>query len=97
MKKFLAMLGIVTTLCGYGLIYPATMQIVDIDYNTDVVTLETSTGFTYEMTGAEDYNRGDLVSLVMWSNGTDVITDDIILSARYSGYSLFWGAPGEVD
>lgn len=65
--------------------YPATMTVTSVQ--NDVVTLETSTGHVYEMDGAEDWMPGDIASLVMSDNGTpEDITDDVILSARYSGY-----------
>ena len=64
--------------------YPATMEITNI--SGDVVTMETSTGHVYEMTGAEDYMTGDLVALIMDDNGTPEVTDDKIISARYAGY-----------
>ena len=82
MKKLLATIAAVI---AAGLIYPTTMQITDI--SGDVVTLETATGFVYQMQ-ADDYEKGDLVSLVMFSNGTTDITDDIILAARYSGFYI---------
>ncbi len=68
-----------------GTLYPATMEITNISDN--VVTMETATGHIFEMSGPEDYEIGDLVSLVMDDNGTpDDITDDSIISARYSGF-----------
>lgn len=86
MKKLLAMLAIVMQLTAAGLVYPATMQVVNLDYSADLVTVQTATGFTYEFEGTEDYTEGDLVSCLMWSGGTDEITDDLVLAARYSGY-----------
>ena len=62
------------------------MEITNI--SGDVVTMETATGYVYEMTGAEDYETGDLVALIMDDNGTpNDITDDIIITARYSGFT----------
>ena len=82
MKKLLATIAAVI---AAGLIYPTTMVVTDV--SNDLVTMETSTGFVYQMQ-ADDYEKGDLVSLVMFSNGTTDITDDIILAARYSGFYL---------
>lgn len=82
MKKLLATIA---AIIATGLIYPATMQVTDV--TNDLVTMETATGFVYQMQ-ADDYNKGDLVSLVMFSNGTTDITDDIILVARYSGFYI---------
>jgi hypothetical protein len=85
MKKFLATLAAVT---AAGLIYPQTIVVTDVDYSTDVVTIETATGFVYKFTGTEDYCENDLVSCIMFSNGTADITDDMILSVRYSGFYM---------
>ena len=83
---FAATLALVASIAEAGLIYPSTMQITKIE--DDVVTLETSTGIVYEMTGAEDYCEGELVSCLMWSNGTEKVFDDAIVSARYAGYTM---------
>ena len=82
MKKLLATIA---AIIAAGLIYPATMIVTDV--SGDLVTMETATGFIYQM-HADDYEKGDLVSLVMFSNGTTDITDDIILTARYSGFYM---------
>lgn len=82
MKKLLATIA---AIIAAGLIYPTTMQVTDV--SDDLVTMETATGFVYQMQ-ADDYAKGDLVSLVMFSNGTTDITDDIILTARYSGFYM---------
>lgn len=73
-----------TTTPAHADLYPATMEIVNI--SGDVVTMETSTGHIFEMTGAEDYLTGDLVALIMDDAGTPQIFDDSIVSARYAGY-----------
>lgn len=83
MKKLLAALAAVI---AAGLIYPATMQVTDV--TNDLVTMETATGFVYQFEGVEDYTKGDLVSCIMFSNGTADITDDMILSVRYSGFYI---------
>ena len=85
MKKLLATIA---AIIAAGLIYPATMQVTDIDYNNDVVTVETATGFVYQFEGTEDYTESDLVSCIMFSNGTADITDDVILTVRYSGFDI---------
>lgn len=82
MKKLLATIA---AIIAAGLIYPTTMIVTDVF--GDLVTMETATGFVYQMQ-ADDYEKGDLVSLVMFSNGTTDITDDIILTARYSGFYM---------
>ena len=84
--SIVTLLALALTLVGAGLIYPSTMEIISIQ--DDEVYLITATGHVFAMTGAEDYEVGDLVSLIMFSNGTPFITDDEIISARYSGYNM---------
>ena len=88
MKKFMAIaLLFATMLCNRGGIYAMTAEVTNLDYNNDVVTIETATGLVFEFYGTEDYDEGDLVSCVMYTNFTAEVTDDIILNVRYSGYT----------
>lgn len=89
MKKLLASLALAGSLVASGLIYPTTMVVDELDYQNDIVRLQTATGFVYEMEGTEDYIEGDMVSLIMFTNGTKYIMDDIILDARYAGWSIY--------
>lgn len=84
MKQILAALAIAASLASAGMIYPETMEVTAI--HGERVTMQTVNGHVYEM---EDviYQVGDIVSLVMFNNGTELCYDDIILSARYSGYT----------
>lgn len=88
MKKTLATITAIALLVtpAHAATYPATMVVTEINRATDVITMETATGHMYEMTGAEDYMVGDLVSLIMDDKGTQEIADDAILDARYSGW-----------
>lgn len=73
---------------GYGY-YPASAVIVDINYETDEVLVEDVNGFLYAFYGCEDYAEGDIVSLIMDSNGTpESVTDDRIIDAKYSGFTI---------
>lgn len=92
MKKLAACLALVLTLIASGTIYPSTMEVEKI--SGDTVLLSTSTGYIYEMHGAEDYEEGDLVSVIMFTNGTEKITDDVIVAARWSGYTRKGGGNG---
>lgn len=90
-KRVLAsafILGTALSISAHAEIYPKTARIVNIrlEGTKDVVTLEDSNGFTWEYDGVEDYYLGDLVSLIMDDNGTEIISDDKIISHRYSGY-----------
>ena len=86
----MSLIGTVTMLLGalslVTSVYPTTMAVDSID--GDVVTLRTSTGLYYQMTGAEDYEAGDLCSLLMHDNHTESVLDDVILSARYCGFQV---------
>ena len=88
MKTIAAVLAIAMILASASLIYPATMEIIRLDEDADEVYMMTATGHVYVMDGVEDWEEGDLVSLLMFSNDTPAIEDDIIISARWSGYNI---------
>lgn len=67
-------------------LYPAVMEVVSIE--NDLVTVQTSTGIVYQFEGAQDLAVGDLVGLIMDSEGTEKILDDSIVKVRYGGYWL---------
>lgn len=67
-------------------LYPATCMVTEMDKANDTVTITTATGFDYQFKGIEDWTEGDLVSVIFYNNGTENITDDIILDTRYAGY-----------
>jgi hypothetical protein len=86
-RKFFIELAAVIALLANGVIYPSTMVITHVDYFTDTVIVENATGFQYHFEGVEDLIPGDVVSVVMYSNGTPwTIADDEVVSARYSGF-----------
>lgn len=86
-RKRIAILATTLTLLANGVIHPATAIVTQVDYETDIVTVQNATGFTYEFEGVEDLVVGDVMSLLMYNNGTgDTIADDIVISARYSGF-----------
>ena len=85
-RTTLAALATVAALASSGAIYPQTMQVINVNESADLVTMTTATGHIYEMTGAEDWQPGDLAALLMYNSGTpDKITDDQIITARYTG------------
>lgn len=90
MKRKIALISIVASLAASWTIYPQTMIVTDIDEQNDIVTISTCTGFEYQFEGVEDYFTGDLVSCIMYNNGTQNIKDDIIISQRYSGVTRFY-------
>lgn len=67
-------------------LYPMTARVVELDYHTDTVTIETAAGYLYQFIGCEDWAIGDYASCIMGDMGTPVITDDCIIDVRYSGF-----------
>lgn len=92
MKKLttIALILILTTiaLTACAEMYPQTAKVVTVDYDTDTVTVVTYMGFTYTFSECEDWMEGDGVALIMDDNGTEGITDDLVLMARYTAWDL---------
>lgn len=87
MKNILLDLRLAAALAS-GAIYPDAMQVVEIDEQRDLVTLETSTGLLYEFYGVtEERTVGDVAAVLMYNNGTTkTALDDAILRAVNSGF-----------
>lgn len=90
---------IIIALCGVATataeVYPVTAKVVEVDYDTDMVTVETFTGFLFAFEGCEDYMLNDCVSLIMDDHGTELIYDDAIVKAEYGGWELVNWYKGE--
>ena len=89
--KIMTLLSLIATLGGAPVqkhsVYMRGMEIVNLDYNTDVVTCVDAAGFEWEFTGCEDYCVNDIVCVLLDTMGTeDTIKDDVILKVDYSGY-----------
>jgi hypothetical protein len=67
------------------LIYATSGVVTETDVVNDVVTIEDYNGNLFQFEGVEDYEEGDIVSCIMYNNNTENITDDVIISCRYSG------------
>ena len=83
MNRWLGALITILSLISSGYVYPDAMMVTEV--KDDIVTVETTTGNIFAFHGAEDYEVGDMVATIMCSNGTDDVTDDTILCARYVG------------
>lgn len=92
MKSIIA--WIVALIAAVGLC-PITAKVTNLDYESDVVTVQMANGHIYEFYGCEDYCEGDYVSAIVWRNGTDVVTDDVIVAVHYSGYCNYGREPLE--
>ena len=69
-------------------IYPETARIVELNYDEDIVIVETFTGFLFSFYGCEDWSIGDCCSMIMSDNGTETMLDDQVIVAEYSGWGL---------
>lgn len=67
-------------------IYPQYSVVIGVDADKDIVTVECKNGTRYHINGIEDWEEGDICSLLMDTNGTDVVADDTIIKAEYDGY-----------
>lgn len=75
---------------GQGWYYPLTTRVVEVDVENDVVTCEDFNGFLWEFEGCEDWQEGDIASLLMDSNGTEKVFDDKIMLVHYNGTFEGW-------
>ena len=67
--------------------YTRTGLVVDLDYDTDVVTVVDGADLVWQFTGCEDYCVGDLVEILMQKSGNpENIFDDVIYSTCYAGF-----------
>ena len=66
-------------------IYPKTAVVSKVDYKNDVVTVKDYSGNLWEFYGCEDWETGDVCSMIMSTNGTTKTLDDIIIKTEYSG------------
>ena len=67
--------------------YTRTGLIVDLDYDTDVVTVVDGVDFIWQFTGCEDYCIGDLVEMLFQEAGDpENIFDDVLYSTCYAGF-----------
>lgn len=69
--------------------YALTVCVAEINWTEDFVVYETHNGHRFEWGGVEDQETGEIYALMMDDNGTpETIEDDVIISARYSGWSI---------
>jgi hypothetical protein len=73
-------------------LYPAVMQVVEVNADEDLLVLADFNGNAWEWEGVDDWQVGDLAGLIMNDCGTVVIYDDEIVSIRYCGWVNEWGA-----
>jgi hypothetical protein len=94
--EFFAIVGLCATLAADILggnvdrnLYPNTAVVTAIDYGKDSFTVVTSTNISYTLKGVEDWEVGDLASLLMYDIGGDGdITNDLVIELRYTGFTV---------
>lgn len=67
-------------------LYPTTAMVCRVDRESDLVYCKECNGNIWAFFGVEDWEEGDLVSMIMDDNDTELIYDDMILQVRYGGY-----------
>lgn len=70
---------------NFSEIYPNCGIVKEINLEKNTVTVEDYTGNLWEFSEIEDWMIGDVCVMVIDSNGTVTIYDDLILSTRYCG------------
>ena len=66
-------------------LYPRSMVIVSLDFETDTAIAEDAAGILWSFKGIEDLMVGDRCACIMNTCGTELIYDDVIVSVRYDG------------
>lgn len=67
-------------------LYPKSGTVIYVDKDGDVILIEDLAGHRWIYGGAEDWLEGDMVSMIMNSNGTEQIKDDEIIKIQYEGW-----------
>lgn len=89
MKKFVIILFIALFCFGLGIefaevqFYAKSAYVVNLDYNSDIVTISDSMGNLWEFIGCEDWQIGDHCACLMNKQLTKIVFDDKIISVRY--------------
>lgn len=71
-------------------VYPMTTRVIVVDYDEDTVVCEDFNGNRWAFNGCEDWEVGDIASLLMNDKGTKIVYDDEIVDARYDGWFEGW-------
>ena len=77
--------------------YSITTMVVEVDYESDVVTVVDFNRNYWQFTGCEDWFKGDICTCTMNANGTEIIYDDEIINTRYCGWVEEWSEIGREE
>lgn len=75
------LLALLMALLQGGMFYPATLTVTQV--KDGYVTMSDRRGHEYQLEEAEAWEKGDLASCIMYSQGTLDRSDDEILAAEY--------------
>lgn len=67
-------------------LYPMTTIVVEVNEEEDTVSVVDFNGEEWTFEGAEEWNKGDIASMIMDTKGTEIIYDDEIVSVKYDGW-----------
>lgn len=70
--------------------YSITTMVVEVDYESDIVTVVDFNRNYWQFAGCEDWIEGDICTCTMDANGTEIIYDDEIINTRYCGWVEGW-------
>lgn len=75
--------------------YPMTALVTEVNISQDLITVTNANGLQYQFYGIDDWIEGDVASLIMNDKGTEIVYDDEIVSARYSGILTMFEQKGQ--
>ena len=73
-----------------GNLYAKTMVVTAVETETDTVYLKDFNSFSYKANGLEDFEIGDYASCIMYDNATEIVADDVVLSAKYENFETMY-------
>lgn len=66
--------------------YPMSTVVCQVDYEADTVVCSDFNENLWCFYDCEDWQTGDICSMIMWDRNTQNIEDDVILVVRYDGW-----------
>ena len=66
-------------------LYPSCGRVVKVDRKHDTISIKDTYGNVWVWEGAEDWDKGDHVAMIMYDNFTKKTSDDVIVKLRYMG------------
>jgi len=84
--SILLLFMLITVYIKQNRLYPHTALVIDINVELDRVTVTDNNGEEWAFNGVDDWETGDIVSMIMDNMGTTKIYDDEIIKVKYSGH-----------